>query len=140
MDSVLPETQTITDMVARGREEERTLTPTPTPGSRGRERSFVAKTLPVRLVKSVPSEAKTALGIRTNPAISKKEKKLSNTKNRSNTKKDWTPPPKFPVGQKSSLTDAWVKKKIHDLPAASQTHLQSTAALFSMVRKNRGNL
>lgn len=72
--------------------------------------NFVAKMLPVRLEKSVPSEPKTMLGIRTNPAISKKEKKLSNTKNRSNTKKDWTPPPKFPVGQKSFLTDRWEKK------------------------------
>lgn len=51
------------------------------------------------LTRPVPSDLKTMLGMRTNPAISKNEKKLSTTKNRRNRKKDWTPPPKFPVGR-----------------------------------------
>lgn len=59
---------------------------------------IVDEMLPGTITESSPSELNTMLGIRTNPAISKKEKKLSNTKNRSSTKKDWTPPPKFPVG------------------------------------------
>lgn len=59
---------------------------------------IVDEMLPGRITESPPSEVNTMLGIRTNPAIRKKEKKLSNTRNRSSTKKDWTPPPKFPVG------------------------------------------
>lgn len=57
------------------------------------------KSLPVPLVMLVPWDLKTMLGVRTNPAISKKETKLSTTRNLRNRKNDRTPPPKFPVGE-----------------------------------------
>lgn len=62
--------------------------------------------LPVLLTRCVPTDLKTMLGMRTNPAIRRKETKLSTTKNLRNRKKDWTPPPKLPVGT-THVHDLW---------------------------------